>query len=101
MEYLDPQSFLTIFVSAALVILFGAGYVSIFTLVKMGKIKEWLMSAGYLSWGIQTYCLYLLSVNVKSDPYTQKVLLAAMVGYLIIPHFIYFLVQRTHEACEH
>lgn len=100
MPYLDSSSFLTIFVSAALVILFGTAYAGVFTMVKIDKLRSYLMPVAYSFWGLQTYSLWVLSVHIKSDPFTQKVLMAAMVGYLIFPHIVYFLVQRTHAACE-
>lgn len=100
MEYLDRESFLGIFVSAASVILFGAIYVGIFTVVKMEKIKQFYIAFAYMAWGVQAYSMLTLAVLVKSEPFTQKVLLAAMVGYLLIPHLIYFLVRVTHERFE-
>ena len=101
MEYLETSSFLTIFVSAALVIILGAGYVGVYSFVKIRVIPGWSMPIAYLFWALQTYSLFVLSVHLKTDPFTHNVLMAAMVGYLIIPHIIYFLVKRTHEACEH
>lgn len=101
MEYLDKESFIGIFVSAAAVILFGAIYVGIFTVVKMEKIKKYYLSLAYLAWGAQAYSMLTLAILVKSEPFTQKVLFAAMVGYLLIPHLIYYLVRETHERYEH
>lgn len=101
MEYLDPESFLGIFASAAAVIMFGAIYVGIFTLVKIEKVKPLYIALAYLAWGVQTYSMVMLGILVKSDPFTVKILFAAMVGYLLLPHFIYFLVHRTHERFEH
>ncbi len=100
MHYLEPSVFLTIFLSAALVILLGTAYVSIYTLVKIRWLRPQMMPLGYLFWVFQAISMYVLGAAVKSEPFTQKVLFGAMVGYLIIPHVIYFLVQRTHEACE-
>lgn len=101
MEYLDKESFLGIFVSAAFVILFGAIYVGIFTVVKMEKIKKYYMAVAYLAWGVQAYSMLTLGILVKSEPFTQNVLLAAMVGYFFIPHIIYYLVHGVHEQYEH
>ncbi|HID82916.1 MAG TPA: hypothetical protein EYH06_13170 [Chromatiales bacterium] len=101
MEYLEISSFFTIFVTGALVILLGAAYVSVYSFVKIHYLPSWAMPAAYIFWILQTYSLYVLSVHLKINPFTQKVLLAAMVGYLIIPHIVYFLVKRTHEAVEH
>ena len=100
MAYLDSASFLTIFVSAAFVILLGAAYVLTFTLVKIERLSSHIMPLAYTFWMLQTYSLWVLSVHIKSNPFTQQVLMAAMVGYLIFPHIVYFLVERTHQACE-
>lgn len=100
MEYLDRESFLSIFVSAASVILFAAGYVGIFTVVKMRLISSYYMALAYLSWCVQAYSMYMLGVLIKSEPFTQKVLFGAMVGYFLIPHFIYYLVVRIHDQYE-
>ena len=101
MHYIDKESFLGIFVSAAFVILFGAIYVGIFTVVKMEKIKKYYMALAYVAWGIQAYSMLMLGILVKSEPFTQNVLFAAMVGYLLIPHIIYYLVHISHEQYEH
>jgi len=101
MEYLDKESFLSIFVSAASVILFGAIYVGIFTVVRMEKIKKYYLALAYLAWGVQAYSMLTLSILVKSEPFTQKVLLAAMVGYFFVPHIIYYLVHASHGRYEH
>ncbi len=101
MEYLDPNSFLGIFVSAASVIIFGAFYVGIFTLVKMEKIGSSYLFVAYLAWGVQTYSMVMLGLLIKSEPFTQKILFGAMIGYLMIPHIIYYLVHATHERYEH
>lgn len=100
MEYLDKESFLGIFVSAAFVIVFAAVYVGLFTLVKIRVIKAYYMALAYVAWGLQTYCMITLGILIKSEPFTQKVLFAAMVGYFLIPHFIYFLVHRIHAKYE-
>lgn len=101
MDPIPIEDFLTIFVSGALVIIFGAGYVTVFTIVKMQRVAQSYMSFAYLFWAIQTYSLYILALSVRSDLFTQKILVVAMVGYLYVPHFIYFLLERTHVAFEH
>jgi hypothetical protein len=95
------EDFLTVFVTGALVIIFGAAYVGVFTLVKIKKLKNYFMPLAYVFWALLTYCLYLLSSLIGSEPFTQKVMMMAMVAYLIFPHFIYFLMDKTHEAYEH
>ncbi len=93
--------FLPIFVSSSLVLLFGLFYVAIYTLVKMELIKSFYMPFAYLFWGLQVYCLYFVAVSLESDPFTVKVLMIAMIGYLILPHLWYYLNQRSEERYEH
>jgi len=95
------EDFLTVFVSGALVIIFGAAYVGVFTLVKIKKLKNYYMPLAYVFWALLTYCLYLLSSLIGSDLFTKKVLMMAMISYLIFPHFIYYLMEKTHETYEH
>ncbi len=95
------EDFFAVFLSSALVILLGLGYVGIYTLVRIGKMKSFFMPAAYAFWIAQTYSLYYLGVLLSVETFTQNVLFGAMVGFLLIPHFIYFLMQKTHEAVEH
>lgn len=95
------ESFFPIFVTSALVIILGLCYVGTYTLVRIGKIQKPYMYLAYLFWVIQTYCLYSLGVLIKSEPFTQWVLFGAMVGFFLIPHFVYFLMVKTHEGVEH
>ncbi len=101
MPQIPAEDFLTIFLSGGFVILFGAIFVAFFTLAKMKKIPGYYIYVGYLFWAAQTYSLYLLSTLIGSGEFTKKVLMLAMLGYLILPHFVYFLMDRTHEGYEH
>ncbi len=95
------ESFFPIFLSSALVIILGLFYISIFTLVRINKLKQAYMPLAYAFWLAQTFCLYHLSHLIQSEPFTQYVLMAAMFGFLVIPHFVYFLLEKTHESVEH
>jgi len=44
--------------------------------------------------------MFYLGELLRVEPYTQKVLIGAMVGYLIFPHVVYFLLERVHERFE-
>ena len=92
--------FFTIFLSSSAVLLFGLFYVAIYTLIKMGYLKSIFMPFGYIFWGLQTYCLYYVMNALGSDPYTIKVLMIAMFGYLVLPHLWYYLNQRADERYE-
>ena len=97
MPELAPADFLPIFVTSTLVIILGTVFVGLYTFAKMRKIAPWFQYVGYLAWFGCAYALYLLSTLVGSGDFTRKVLMLAMVAYLILPHFIYFLMQETHE----
>jgi len=95
------NQFLPIFLASSAVLLFGLFYVAIFTLVKMGYLKKLFMPFAYLFWVLQTYCLYYVINALGSDLFTIKVLMMAMMGYLILPHLWYYLNQRSEERYEH
>jgi hypothetical protein len=95
------EDFFAVFMSSALVIVLGLGYVGIYTLVRIGKLKNIFMPFAYVFWCAQTYCLYYLGVLLSVEAYTQNVLFGAMVGFLLVPHFIYFLMEKTHEVVKH
>ncbi len=95
------EDFFYVFLSSALVIILGLGYVGIYTLVRIGKLKKPFMPLAYFFWLAQTYCLYWLGVLLSVATFTQNVLIASMVGFFLIPHFIYFLLEKTHESVEH
>lgn len=105
MEYYMPDiphtDFFAIFLMGALVIIFGMGYAAFFTFVKLKLVKKYQMIFAYLSWSIQAACMYYLGVLLRVEPYTQKVLVGAMIGYLIFPHIVYFILEKVHNAYEH
>jgi len=105
MEYYMPDipssDFLAIFVVSALVILFGMAYAGFFTLVKLRVLRKAYMVAAYGSWMVLVSLMVYLGELLRVEPYTQKVLIGAMVGYLIFPHIVYFLLERVHQRFEH
>jgi len=94
------QDFLAIFVVSALIILFGMAYAGFFTLVKLKLLKRPFIIAAYGSWLVLVGLMFYLGELLRVEPYTQKVLIGAMVGYLIFPHVVYFLLERVHERFE-
>jgi hypothetical protein len=95
-----PEMFLPIFVISTLVLVFGVGYAAIITLSKMGYFSKKWMSLGYLSWALQTYCLYMLSVWIQSEAFTSKVLMITMVAYLFIPHLYFKLIEDSDKRYD-
>lgn len=95
------DDFLMVFVLGALVIIFGAAYVGVFTFVKIKKLKNYFLGIAYGFWVALTYCLYTLGHMIGSQDFTMKVLMISMFAYLFFPHFIYFLMEQSHENHEH
>ncbi|MFA6138232.1 MAG: hypothetical protein WC667_09115 [Sulfurimonas sp.] len=95
------NDFLPIFVSSALVIVFGGFYVGIYTAVKVGMLKKWAMPLAYLFWILTAYCLYVMGSLMHVGDTTAKALVVAMIGYLLLPHAIYYMQHQVHEQNEH
>ena len=88
--------FLTIFVSSALVLVFGGFYVGIYTAVKVNLLKGWAMPFGYLFWMLAAYCLYLMGSLMHVNNFTAKALVVAAIGLLLLPHAVYYMQDRVH-----
>lgn len=95
------DAFLPIFISSALVLIFGLFFVGIYTFVKMQLLKNWTMPLAYLFWVLQTYCLWLMGDLMHVGEFTQKALMISMVGWLLLPHGIYYMIDRVHQVNEH
>ncbi|MGE4419387.1 MAG: hypothetical protein AB7D38_06085 [Sulfurimonas sp.] len=95
------DDFLTIFVSSALVLVFGGFYVGIYTAVKVNMLKKWTMSFGYLFWVLTSYCLYLMGSLMHVNELTAKALVVAAIGLLLLPHAVYYMQDRVHQENEH
>ncbi|NPA66024.1 MAG: hypothetical protein GXO11_03990 [Epsilonproteobacteria bacterium] len=93
--------FLTIFVSSALVLVFGGVYVGIFTAVKVKLLKSWYLVIGYGSWALTLYCMYLMGSLMHVDKFTAKALVVAAIGLLLIPHAVYYMQDHVHQENEH
>jgi len=95
------DDFLTIFVSSALVLVFGGFYVGIYTAVKVNLLKNWTMLLAYLFWILTAYCLYLMGSLMHVGNFTAKALVVAAIGLLLLPHAVYFMQHQVHEENEH
>ena len=95
------DDFMPIFVSSALVLVFGGFYVGIYTAVKVQMLKKWAMSFAYLFWLLTSYCLYVMGSLMHVGEFTAKALVVAMIGYLLLPHAIYYMQHQVHEENEH
>ena len=101
MQDIPAKDFLPIFVDSALVIIFGMAYAGFFTLVKLRLAKRYVMVFAYLSWLLLVGSIYYLGILLRVEPYTQKVLIGSMFGYLFFPHIVYFLLEKVHNRFEH
>ncbi|BCD68874.1 hypothetical protein [Nitratiruptor sp. YY09-18] len=101
MQDIPSHDFLPIFVVSAAIIFLGMMYAGFFTLVKLRLVKKYFMIFAYLSWIALVVSMYYLGELLRVEPYTQKVLIGAMVGYLVFPHIVYFLLEKVHRRFEH
>ncbi len=95
------DDFLPIFVSSAFVLIFGGLYVGVYTAVKVDLLKKWMMPFAYLFWLLTVYCLYIMGSLMHVGEFTAKSLVVAMIGYLLLPHAIYYIQHQVHEQNEH
>ncbi|WP_345993075.1 hypothetical protein [Sulfurimonas sp. HSL-1716] len=95
------NDFLPIFISSAFVLVFGSLYVGIYTAVKVNMLKKWAMPLAYLFWFLTCYMLYIMGSLMHVGEFTAKVLVVAMIGYLILPHAIYYMQNQVHEENGH
>ncbi|DAB29845.1 MAG TPA: hypothetical protein CFH84_07295 [Sulfurimonas sp. UBA12504] len=95
------DDFLPIFVSSAFVLVFGSLYVGVYTAVKVNMLKKWMMVFAYFFWILTCYMLYIMGSLMHVDAFTAKALVVAMVGYLMLPHAVYYMQHRVHEENEH
>ena len=95
------DDFLPIFVSSALVMVFGGFYVGIYTAVKVNLLKKWAMPIAYIFWLLTAYCLYLMGSLMMVGAFTAKALVVAGIGLLLLPHAVYYMQHQVHEENEH
>jgi len=95
------DDFLPIFVHSTLALIFGAFYVGIYTAVKVEMLKKWMMPMAYLFWGLTAHSLYVMGSLMHVGDFTAKALIVAMIGYLMLPHAVYYMQHNVHEENEH
>ncbi len=95
------DDFLTIFVSSALVLVFGGFYVGIYTAVKVKLLKQWTMLFAYMFWVLTAYCLYLMGSLMHVGEFTAKALVVAAIGLFLLPFAVYYMQNQVHEENEH
>ena len=95
------DDFLPIFVSSALVLVFGGFYVGIYTAVKVKLLKSWTMLFAYMFWVLTAYCLYLMGSLMHVGEFTAKALVVAAIGLFLLPFAVYYMQNQVHEENEH
>lgn len=94
------DDFLPIFLSSSLILVFGAIFVGIYTLVKMGYLKKIYMPLGYIFWILQACCMYYIAIKLQVGPFVAKILVIVMIAYLTLPHLYYFLNKKAEDEYE-
>jgi len=95
------DDFLPIFVSSALVLVFGGFYVGMYTAVKVKLLKNWWMIVAYGFWLLTAYCLYLMGQLMMMGDFSKKSLMVAAIGLFLLPHAVYYMQDKVHEENEH
>ncbi len=95
------DDFLPIFVSSALVLVFGGFYVGIYTAVKADLLKKWAMPFAYIFWLLTAYCLYVMGSLMHVGNFTAKALIISAFGLLLLPHAVYYMQNQVHKENEH
>jgi len=95
------DDFLPIFISSALVLVFGGIYVGIYTAVKVKLLKPWAMAIAYVFWLLTAYCLYLMGSLMHVGEFTAKALVVAAIGLFLLPFAVYYMQHQVHEENEH
>ena len=105
MEYYMPDipssDFLSIFVVSALVIFLYGICRFLYTGEATNSQKRLYGSCLRIVALVLVGLMISLGELLRVEPYTQKVLIGAMVGYLIFPHVVYFLLEKVHQRFEH
>ncbi|MEA1891678.1 MAG: hypothetical protein U9N33_03100 [Campylobacterota bacterium] len=95
------DDFLPIFVSSALVLVFGGFYVGIYSAVKVNLLRKLWMPLAYIFWMLTAYCLYLMGSLMQVGDFTAKALVVAGIGLFLLPHAVYYMQDQVHEENEH
>lgn len=94
-EPVTAEHFLASFVSAAVVILSGAGYAALFAWARLGH-RRWTLVAAYLSYAVLVGAVAILAVAANLNGLWRSVVAVMLVGYLLAPHAIWRLCAATH-----
>ena len=98
-EPANPADFLTVFFTAAMVILLGALYALLFAYSRLRRMPR-LMPAAYAAYGGLFICALVLAraTHLFNSPWWAAIVVLMLAGYLFAPHAIWHLCTGTHSA---
>ena len=99
---IDPvhlSNFFIVFLTSALILLFGAVYALLFTFAKIKGNRNYFYAA-YFSYGALSICIFSLafSANLVKQPFWIFVVGLMMIGYFFAPQAIWKLCVATHQS---
>ena len=104
MEPANPADFLTVFFTAAMVVLLGALYALLFAYSRLRRMPR-LMPAAYVAYGGLFISALVLAraTHLFNSPWWATIVVLMLAGYLLAPHAIWHLCTGTRAAeteCE-
>jgi len=98
-EPVHLTNFFIVFLTAALILVFGAIYALLFTFAKINKNKNYLYVA-YLAYGALSISIFFLAIfaNLVKQPFWIFVVVLMLIGYFFAPQAIWKLCVATHQS---
>ena len=98
-EPVHLTNFFIVFLTAALILIFGALYALLFTFAKINKNKNYLYVA-YLAYGALSISIFSLAIfaNLVKQPFWIFVVALMLIGYFFAPQAIWKLCVATHQS---
>ena len=99
---IDPvhlSNFFIVFLTSALILLFGAVYALLFTFAKIKGNRNYFYAA-YFSYGALSISIFSLAIsaNVVKHPFWILVVGLMLLGYFFAPQAIWKLCVATHQS---
>ena len=99
LEPVKLANFFIVFFSAAMVILFGAGYALLFAWSRV-RARPRLLILAYAAYAglVMSVVTLAFAANLFHSAYWTFIVALMLVGYLVAPHAIWRLCVGTHNA---
>ena len=99
---IDPvhlSNFFIVFLTSALILLFGAVYALLFTFAKIKSNRNYFYAA-YFSYGALSISIFSLTIsaNLVKHPFWILVVGLMLLGYFFAPQAIWKLCVATHQS---